>query len=222
MQALEDLGLLNRNFVQMTGSVFSGDLGKVFLAAQRVTHAQLNSAEPGKWAVASSEGIISTSSQPSFEPSLIFDLVNVFQVPIEGVSFDDILEFKERRTDEISAFHSHLEEIYQRIVSSRDVIRSKTIEIDNLEQSLQDYNSALAERFPRRAARSLRIVLDQSLIETAGMGMAGASIAPLIGLSALNFGVFVASASFVLRNALRTDQGERNPLTYVSSALTSL
>jgi len=222
LQYLEDLGLLQRNFVKMSGGISSGNIGKLFLAAQHITYAQLNNSEPGKWAVASSEVIVSTSTAPSFEPSLIFDLTNAFQVPDKVVSLDDIIEFKEKRGDELAAFHSHLEEIYARITASRDVIRSKTVEIVNLEKSLSDYNSALAERFPYRSVRSLRVVLDRSLIETAGMGMAGASLAPLIGLPSLGFGVFVASATFLLRNVLQSNESSRSPLTYVSSIIKSL
>ena len=206
----------------MSGAISSGDFGKLFLAAQHITHAQLSNSEPGKWTVASSEGILSTSKTPSFEPALIFDLTNVFQVPDKIVSLDDIIEFKEKRDDELAAFHRHLEEIYARITTSRDVIRSKTVEITNLEKSLSDYNSALAERFPHRSVRSLRIILNRSLIDTAVMGMAGASLAPQIGLSSLGFGVFVASATFVLRNVLKCDESSTSPLTYVSSINKSL
>ncbi len=222
LQYLEQLGMLRRNFVKMSGAVSSGNFGKIFLAAQHITHAQLNNVEPGKWTVASSEGIVTTNATPSFEPQLIFDLVNVFQIPEKVVSLDDILEFKSKRQDELAAFHSHLEDIYARITASRDVIRSKTVEIQNLESSLKDYNLALAERFPHWIVRSLRVVLDRSLIETAGMGMAGAGFAPLIGLSSLGFGVFAASATFVLRNVLTSDKSTKTPLTYVSNVTGSL
>ena len=217
LQYLEDCGFLRRNHVRMSGSISSGEFGKLFLAAQHITYNQLNEAEPGKWTVASSDGIISAQAPPSLESSLIFELINVFQVPEDTVSIDDILEFKAQRGDELQAFHKHLEEIYSRISASRDIIRSRTVEISNLESTLCDYNKVLAESFPKRSMRSLKVILDRSLIESSGIGMAGAALAPQIGLPTLGFGVFAASAAFVLRNVLHTNASSAHPLTYVSS-----
>ena len=220
LEYLQDLGLLKRNRVNLSGSI--GGIGSMLIAVQNHTYQILNKSEPGKWTVASSDGIIITDSAPEFEPSLIFDLTNVFQVPQKIASLDDIIEFKLHRSDELAAFHSHLDDVYARIMNSRDLIRSKSVEMKNLEKSMRDYNSALAERFPYRLARSLRIVLDRSLFETVGMGMAGAGFAPLIDLPSLDFGVYAASATFVVRNVLKANNSPSSPLTYISCIRTDL
>lgn len=216
---LQKQDLLIRNRVPFSGGVSSGDFGKLFLAAQEITYMQKNAEEPGKWSMAQSEGIIKGQSKASgTEACLVFELINSIQLPDRLVPINEILEFKEKRRDELSAFHTYLEEIYLRISASKDIPRSKTHELAKLESAISEYNRTVQEKFQNRLLSSLRVILDRSLITSAGMAMGAASLAPSIGLPALGAGVMVGSASFAIQSILteRTPNTGIHPLTYVT------
>lgn len=216
---LQEQGLLTRNIVPFSGGVSSGDFGKLFLAAQEITYLQKNAEEPGKWSMGQSEGIIKgQGASQGTEACLVFDLINSIQLPDRLVPINEILEFKEKRRDELSAFHSYLEEIYLRITASKDIPRSKTHELEKLEAAISEYNRTVQEKFQNRLLTSLRVILDRSLLTSAGMAMGAASLAPSIGLPALGAGAMVGSASFAIQSILteRSPSTGMHPLTYVA------
>lgn len=219
LEFLQQSNLLTRNMVPFSGGISSGNFGQLFLAAQEITYMQKNQEEPGKWTMAQSEGIIraQTSSQ-NVESCLVFDLINSIQLPDRLVPINEVLEFKDKRRDELSAFHTYLEEIYLRITLSKDIPRTKTHELQKLESAIADYNKTAEEKFNNRLLSTLRIILDRSLITSAGMAMGAASLAPSIGLPALGAGIMVGSASFAIQSVLteRPSNTGLHPLTYVT------
>ncbi|MEY8214016.1 MAG: DUF6236 family protein [Colwellia sp.] len=169
--------------------------------------------------MAQAEGIISGQTYvQGTEECLVFDLVNSIQLPDKEVPINEILEFKEKRRDELAAFHHYLEDIYMCIATSKDVPRAKTHELSKLEIAISEYNKTVQEKFQNRLLSSLRIILDRSLITSTGMAMGAASLAPSIGLPALGAGVMVGSASFAIQNILteRAPNTGTHPLTYVA------
>mgnify|MGYP003665469113 CR=1 FL=1 len=219
LEYLQQQKILTRNRVQFSGHIFSGEFGKLFLAAQELTYRQKSAEEPGKWSLAQTEGIIKCQGNiKGTEACLVFDLVNSIQLPDRVVPIDEILEFKEKRRDELSAFHSYLEEVYLRISASKNIPRSKTHELTKLERAIAEYNKTVQEKFQNRLLSSLRIILDRSLISSSGMAMGAYSLAPSIGLPALGAGVLVGSASFAIQSILteRKQHTGSHPLTYVT------
>lgn len=219
---LQQLGVLRRNKVNFSGSVSGGDFVHVFLAAQEVTFRELSLKDPGKWALGSTENILTANQGPMARQCLTFELVNCIQIPSKEIPLEDILIFKQKRRPELDAFHSYLSEIYLKVISSGDVPRAKTLEIEKFEIALKEINRVSSESFPTRCLTGFRIVLDRSMIETISMGIAAASIAPSMGLPMLNTGVFAASATFALRNILSSDPREKQPLAYLSDAIRRL
>lgn len=216
---LKESNLLNRNMVPFSGRISSGNFGQLFLAAQEITYMKKNQEEPGKWSMAQSEGIIQTQSgKQNAEACLVFDLINSIQLPDRLVPISEVLEFKEKRRDELLAFHTYLEEIYLRITLSKDILRTKTHELQKLELAISDYNKTVKENFSNRLLSTLRIILDRSLISSAGMAMGAASLAPSIGLPALGAGALVGSASFAIQSILtgKPSNAAYHPLTYIT------
>lgn len=219
LEFLQKKNLLVRNRVPFSGGISSGDFGKLFLAAQEITYMQKHAEEPGKWSMAQSEGIIKgQSNSQGTEACLVFELINSIQLPDRLIPINEILEFKEKRRDELSAFHSYLEDIYLRISASKDIPRVKTHELEKLESAIFEYNQTVKEKFQNRLLSSLRIILDRSLITSAGMAMGAASLAPSIGLPALGAGAMVGSASFAIQSILteRAPNTGIHPLTYIT------
>jgi hypothetical protein len=219
LEFLQQSKLLTRNTVPFSGSISSGNFSRLFLAAQEITYIQKNKEEPGKWTMAQTEGIIrGTQHAQGTEACLVFDLINSIQLPDRLVSINDVLEFKQKRRDELEAFHTYMEEIYQSISISKDIPRAKTHELQKLETAIANYNKTVKEKFQNRLLSSLRIILDRSLITSAGMAMGAASLAPAIGLPALGAGVMVGAASFAIQSILteRAPNTGLHPLTYVT------
>lgn len=219
LEFLQEANLLTRNMVPFSGGISSGNFGQLFLAAQEITYMQKKQEEPGKWTMAQSEGIIrAQSGNQNVEACLVFDLINSIQLPDRLVPISEILEFKEKRRDELSAFHTYLEEIYLRIMLTKDIPRTKTHELIKLELAISDYNKTVKEKFNNRLLSTLRIILDRSLISSASMAMGAASLAPSIGLPALGAGALVGSASFAIQSILTEKPSKvgSHPMTYVT------
>lgn len=168
--------------------------------------------------MAQSEEILHDHKTKETEPCLIFDLVNSIQIPDRLVSIEDIMNFKHSRSDELREFHNYMEKLYIKIVTSKDIPRTKTHELEKLERAIAQYNRVLCEGFSKRLLTTLRIVLDRSLIESTGMGLAAAGFASQIGLPALSIGTMAACATFALRNVLtiNKEKASPHPLTYIT------
>lgn len=219
LEFLQQANLLTRHTVPFSGSFSSGNFDRLFLAAQEITYRQKNSERPGKWTMAQADGIIKGRQYSrGTEACLVFDLINAIQLPDRLVPINEVLEFKRQRRDELIALHTYLEEIYVRVMASKDVPRTKTHELQKLEIAISEYNKTIQERFDNRLLSSLRIILDRSLITSAGMAMGAASLAPSIGLPALGAGAMVGSASFAIQSVLTERQPNQglHPLTYVT------
>ena len=108
----------------------------------------------------------------------------------------DILEFKERRRDEIEAFRIHMDEIYQKIIGSADVVRAKTTEISRLENALKDLDASLRESGIKRFAGNIRNTINMDFSGIVGAGLGAAGLSSTIGLSPLVAGL--AGAGIVM------------------------
>ncbi|WP_365828072.1 DUF6236 family protein [Aeromonas media] len=52
-----------------------------------------------------------------------FELYDVLPIPAVDTPFDEILEFKNKRSDELSAFRCYIDEIIENIIASKDIPR---------------------------------------------------------------------------------------------------
>ncbi len=101
-------------------------------------------------------------------------------VPSPGTPFIDILEFKQRRKDELLEFRTYLDDIYQKIINSADIPRSKNTEISKLETAIKNLDETLSESGISRTVTSLRATLNSDFLGIAGIGLS-------IGLTAIPY-----------------------------------
>jgi hypothetical protein len=137
---------------------------------------ELDRSEPNKWVFAPfGPGADFWPPQALTKCAAIeIELYNALPVPNAGVEYAGILDFKSRRQAELLQFRSYMDHLYLDVINSRDMVRSKTRALQQLDSAITDLAAAL------RASTlhwvwSSRVV--PVLIEpvTAGFGAAGAA-----------------------------------------------
>ncbi|WP_410751949.1 DUF6236 family protein [Citrobacter sp. U14242] len=71
---------------------------------------------------------------------LRFELADLLPVPQKDTPLHEILEFKERRSDELMALHGYLDELYTEVLRSGDFNLERAKAISGLKKSLHDLN----------------------------------------------------------------------------------
>lgn len=69
-----------------------------------------------------------------------FELTDLLPVPQKGVPIHEILEFKERRSDELLTLHGYLDEVYTEVINSGDFNLQRAKALSGLKKSLEDLN----------------------------------------------------------------------------------
>ena len=210
-QFLASAGILRRTKVQVLGS---GDLVQGFAQAHVHAYRALDEQEPGVWSLGTGENAVSfPDADVEHGRGALIRLYQAIPVPDKDVPFQDILEFRSKRSAELLALRHHLEAIYQRIVAAGDGALALNTEIGALEQAIADHIKASKES--KMSFRNMSF--DASLNVPAGVvaGLAAYSVllntvgALLAGLAtAIRFGPGVSLKG---RNVTPT------PFQYVSS-----
>ncbi|MFT5033285.1 MAG: hypothetical protein ACI9OO_001217 [Bacteroidia bacterium] len=128
---------------------------------------------------------------------------------------NDILEFKESHRDELIAFRTYLDELYQKIIASADIPRAKITELQRLETAIKDVNRVLNESKIRVALRSMKSVISgvDGVIGVAA-GVASASFIPFSPLIA---GVAAAGVSVAGKMIMHSHDSLPTEFTYLKS-----
>lgn len=82
-----------------------------------------------------------SDSDSVVKQTLRFDLCNLLPVPGPDVNLNEILEFKERRSDELIALHSYIDELYFEVINSGDFELSKAKAFGGFERALADLDA---------------------------------------------------------------------------------
>lgn len=69
---------------------------------------------------------------------LRFELGNLLPVPMSDTPINEILEFKERRSDELAALHEYIDELYKEVLLSCDFNLQKAKAMSGLKKSIED------------------------------------------------------------------------------------
>jgi hypothetical protein len=130
-----------------------GDRGLVFasLAQAHVKiFGDLERAEPGRWSFATlGRGLDLPQDNLARLRGVEINLYDALPVPADGVPYEDILEFKEKRRDALIQLREYTDSLYAKIASSADIPKVKNAEIEKLERSLADVQRLMNEnRFP--------------------------------------------------------------------------
>jgi hypothetical protein len=115
------------------------------------------------------------------------------------------------------ALRVYLDEMYESIISSSDIPKSKNAKITKLEVALNSIEKTLNESGIRKTITSLRGFIGGEFVNIAGIGLGVTSIAPSLDISPLTAGLTGATITFAVRKIISPNIRGVHPLTYVSS-----
>ncbi len=214
MQFLLDSGVLKRTFYHFPGGLVDA---KVFIQAQENAFQINEHKEAGQWSLAQlSEKQFYTSNIQ--KPSIEFELFNSLPIPDKNVPLDKILEFKQKRYDELIAFRTYMDELYLNIINSQDIPRSKIHTIDKISQSLKEIDTLLKESKISRVLNHLR----GSIPDVIGSGLMSKEALEIImpekveyAMPAFIAGAFISFVSTI--SSFPKNSPTNHPLTYINS-----
>lgn len=91
-----------------------------------------------------------------------FDLINALPVPSAETPIADILEFKQRRADELNELHHALDDIYIEILKSPDTDLTSKKQISDLKEKISNLHRAQSESFSKTKKFDLSLDLNIS------------------------------------------------------------
>ncbi|EDW4700908.1 hypothetical protein AU987_000356 [Salmonella enterica subsp. enterica] len=100
-----------------------------------------------------------------------FELAELLPVPPKATPLQEILEFKERRSDELQALHGYLDELYLEVLNSGDFNLQKAKSLSGLRASLEDLNKLNSQTFrsPIKFNLSSAFEFDLNQLMSAGL-----------------------------------------------------
>ncbi|AXR06507.1 DUF6236 family protein [Salinimonas sediminis] len=188
-------------------------------------HAQLEAykiyseREPGAWSLAKA-GYFHQKADPRMGSALDIELLNMIPIPQRQVPFDDILNFKKHRRDELLAFRCFLDSIYDNIITSGDIPRAKNAEMARLELALLDLARTLRESKIEYVCKSLKAKISRAeFLGVAGLGyglsqpiLGSFNMNPIVAGTIMSGIVFLGS-----RAVFPSIPNIPKPLTYIAS-----
>ncbi|UOK72496.1 DUF6236 family protein [Ancylobacter polymorphus] len=136
-QFLEEAGVLQRSKVLFSGS---GDMAEIYRNLHVEAFRRLDQEKPGRWSLATGERSISFGDHALQQGrGALVRLYGAIPVPDKDVPLADILEFRLRRSDELLALRTHLESVYQRVISAGDGELAWNTEVEALQRAIQDH-----------------------------------------------------------------------------------
>jgi hypothetical protein len=179
--------------------------------------------EPGCWSIAS-EGKGSAAQPETDNRALLIRLLDTVPVPEREIPLVDVLNFREKRRDEMLAMRIELERIYQRVLASPDIALAAQTEFDALGRALRDVTAVCREegwkiRFAGLEAKISWEVGFKDLLVGAGAGFAiGGVTGSIVGTAAGFMPKIEVSTGLGLDGAHKSDR----PFEYVALAAREL
>lgn len=148
-QYLEQVGVLER-----PGYRLSGAIQDVVLNSQLVALSEREAKQPGQWGLLQSENALHFSDE-LYEPGkgAAIELIKAVPIPTRDTPLAEILEFKERRRDELIAFRQHMEGLAKNVYESADQSAELAKHISDIQKACSDLTAVGKEfQFPMHVA----------------------------------------------------------------------
>lgn len=138
------------------------------------------------------------------------ELRKLLPVPRNNVAIHDLLDFKNKRKDELVALHESLDEIYEKILSSKDQDLRKKKEFHNLKVAIHSLDKTLIERFrlTSRVDHSVSLEFNESVLsEMVKAGVIDMALATFPTLTIANTVKSMLKFKFSKEWALKSAEG---------------
>lgn len=206
-------------------SFISIALEELYIKEYLETFRLLEKGNPGCWTLSMGIDSLDIRLEPFTEKrAVIVDLFRSIPTPNLDVPFQDILEFKVKRHDELDLLRMQIDTLYERVASSGDSFLTFNRAVEEIELACKDLLTCSREsRIPFRLG-SVRVAFDASLGKIVWPALAIGALTEMT-VPMLSLGAIVGGASSVnLKLGLGfTPPAERKtPYDYVLKAHNSL
>lgn len=217
-------GAISRPRVEFRGS-FSGDqVTYAILSCQSIVAEKLVREEDTDWVVHQIGGQFVVPKIFSEDKTIIrVALAGALPVPAGDTPIADIVDFKERRRDELKELRDALDEMYQEILRTPDRDLATKKALSRLQESISRIDQSVVERFARSRKFDLSVHLNLS-----GKDFTlGASAGALVDFYGTGFTLPIATIAGAVLSLLRIDASaertfkpaeEKSKLAYLSCA----
>lgn len=142
IDALVQMGVVSRSRVQFSGSWTGGESVE---AAHDATVRELKAQSPGRWShfLIPNERVTSAHTHEV----MTVRLFETLPLPPSDLPFEELLDFRQNRIDELRALRTHVDELADVIAASTDGEAALIRKIDSLHASLRAARAVTSERF---------------------------------------------------------------------------
>lgn len=191
-------------------------VGKI---AQQFSFRKLEEQEPGVWSMCGDKPVPWREDHLIQESAVLLKLSNVLPVPLGDTPFEDIMEFKEKRFDQLRNLRNHLDDVYLSISASSDPQFAERVALNKIDIAASELMRVYRESFRISNIGSIQASIDLKSIVTGG-AVAGYALTntALPTVTAVLGGVAAAAvASLNITAGLREKRDSPNPFEYVVS-----
>ena len=182
---------------------FSGPMAEIWVRAHFDAWRQHEEREPGTWSLAQQGDFFWLPADERIRTRVIeATLYKALPVPGDDVSFEDILEFKARRSSELHACRAELDALYLSLIASADIPRAMSAALVRLDESLLSLETVSSEAWLTRFRSTLKV--DISLANVAAGAMAGATAAATFAFP-VAIGAGLGAAAAVVKFELKPE-----------------
>lgn len=128
---------------------------------------------------------------------LEMEMINCLPYPTEEIQIAEILEFKEKRKDELLNLRSKMDEIYQIAIIDIQNLRTRNITIDKFKKSILDINKLFDENKFKRKFFNFKVLLKIQYKLFSGY-LVGTELASIANFPIIESGIIGASLAAIL------------------------
>jgi hypothetical protein len=149
-EGLIKAGAISRPRVSFQGSFQGDQITYAILSCQSIVAAGLVTDKSMDWVIHQIGDQTAFPSQYGQERNVLrVTLANALPVPSLETPINEILEFKEKRKDELNELHETLDELYEEVLRSPDPELATKRAVSRLKDSILNIDAASTERFAK-------------------------------------------------------------------------
>lgn len=194
---LQNIGILKRTKmdIQFQGHI---PINPEFFINNQLYALEENNKNPGEiWSIAQNNSQLVLPPEKSIQAErLQVELYDCVPVPSIDTAFDDILDFKEKRRDELLEFRRVMDNMYDSILTSEFPELQKKRSIEELQNKIIEINRVMSESRIKRCLSNLSVELNvNELVKAFGKGIGGYMVGETIGFPELGAAYGLATSA---------------------------